>query len=256
MLRHPKERSSIVAIISALSLTIAWNVTNFHCIFFQYLIQPKGMCNIRSWKVQCLLLQVSYVDLLLSVLIEVIGSFVGHAMRCVSLLSPITPSNNANQMLLRTCALRSKPCFAVPLPSLAYRRLPAQASSLRFTSRSHLLAGYATSTNPTTANKANSLPLDASKLSDPGSGNKDSFEQQQIPRDSLVQETASGQQQPPSSDIPLPPPVTRENIYTIPNALTVSRIISCPFLGYFIINGNFVYATSLLFYAGVSDLVC
>ena len=47
----------------------------------------------------------------------------------------------------------------------------------------------------------------------------------------------------------------RENIWTIPNLLTVSRIVSCPFLGYFIVQGNFVYATGLLVYAGVSDWV-
>ena len=177
----------------------------------------------------------------------------------VHALSAVYPSPNhlitPNQMLLRTCVLRSKPCFAVRSPSLVYRGLPAHASSrLRFTSRPALLASYATSTGPSTSSKSNGLPLDASKLSDPGSGNKDSFEQQQIPQDSLIQESTSKQSttndiQPPSTS------VTRENIYTIPNALTVSRIISCPFLGYFIINGNFVYATSLLFYAGVSDLV-
>lgn len=46
-----------------------------------------------------------------------------------------------------------------------------------------------------------------------------------------------------------------ENIYTIPNALTVSRIIACPFLGYFIVKGDFVNATWLLAYAGISDWV-
>lgn len=51
-------------------------------------------------------------------------------------------------------------------------------------------------------------------------------------------------------------PATRENIYTIPNALTVSRILACPVLGYAIIQGDFVLATSLLAYAGISDWVC
>lgn len=49
--------------------------------------------------------------------------------------------------------------------------------------------------------------------------------------------------------------VVHENIYTIPNFLTVSRIVSCPFLGYFIVQGDFKWATGLLFYAGVSDWV-
>lgn len=47
----------------------------------------------------------------------------------------------------------------------------------------------------------------------------------------------------------------RENIYTIPNALTLSRILACPFLAWSIVNGNFAVATGLLAYAGVSDWV-
>ena len=46
-----------------------------------------------------------------------------------------------------------------------------------------------------------------------------------------------------------------ENIYTLPNAITVSRILVCPFLGWSIISGNFAMATGILAYAGVSDLV-
>lgn len=48
----------------------------------------------------------------------------------------------------------------------------------------------------------------------------------------------------------------RENIYTIPNLLTASRILACPVLGYAIVQDNFVVATSLLVYAGLTDLVC
>ncbi len=48
----------------------------------------------------------------------------------------------------------------------------------------------------------------------------------------------------------------RENIYTIPNALTVSRILACPVLGWSILNSNFKLATGLLVYAGLTDLVC
>ncbi len=46
------------------------------------------------------------------------------------------------------------------------------------------------------------------------------------------------------------------NIYTIPNALTVSRILACPVLGWSILNSNFKLATGLLVYAGLTDLVC
>ncbi|KII85947.1 hypothetical protein PLICRDRAFT_165528 [Plicaturopsis crispa FD-325 SS-3] len=50
-------------------------------------------------------------------------------------------------------------------------------------------------------------------------------------------------------------PTIRENIYTIPNLLTVSRICACPVLGWAIIDNNFYLATSLLVYAGLTDLV-
>lgn len=46
-----------------------------------------------------------------------------------------------------------------------------------------------------------------------------------------------------------------ESPYTIPNALTLARIIACPFLGYQIVQGDYVWATSLLFACGVSDWV-
>jgi len=46
-----------------------------------------------------------------------------------------------------------------------------------------------------------------------------------------------------------------ESPYTIPNALTVARIVACPFLGYYIVQGDYVVATSLLFACGVSDWV-
>ncbi|KAI0738428.1 CDP-alcohol phosphatidyltransferase-domain-containing protein [Daedaleopsis nitida] len=47
----------------------------------------------------------------------------------------------------------------------------------------------------------------------------------------------------------------RENIYTIPNLLTVSRIIACPVLGLAIVDDNFYLATGILIYAGLTDLV-
>ncbi|KAG7094133.1 hypothetical protein E1B28_007745 [Marasmius oreades] len=49
-------------------------------------------------------------------------------------------------------------------------------------------------------------------------------------------------------------PTLRENIYTLPNLLTTSRIIACPVIGYSILHGQFHVATSLLVYAGLTDL--
>ncbi|KDN47665.1 hypothetical protein RSAG8_03455, partial [Rhizoctonia solani AG-8 WAC10335] len=48
-------------------------------------------------------------------------------------------------------------------------------------------------------------------------------------------------------------PIVHENIYTIPNALTVSRVLACPVLGWAILDGRYGLATGLLFYAGVTD---
>lgn len=50
-------------------------------------------------------------------------------------------------------------------------------------------------------------------------------------------------------------PIVRENIYTIPNLLTLSRIVACPVLGWAIVHDEFYLATGLLAYAGLTDLV-
>lgn len=47
----------------------------------------------------------------------------------------------------------------------------------------------------------------------------------------------------------------KENIFTIPNALCLSRIALSPLLGYFVVNGNYVYGLSIFAYAAVTDLV-
>ena len=65
----------------------------------------------------------------------------------------------------------------------------------------------------------------------------------------------SSSNSPSSQDSPKKPSALRENIYTIPNLLTVSRIIACPVLGLAIVNDNFYAATGLLVYAGLTDLV-
>ncbi|KAK0673820.1 putative cardiolipin synthetase [Cercophora samala] len=45
----------------------------------------------------------------------------------------------------------------------------------------------------------------------------------------------------------------KENIYTIPNILTFSRILSSPFIGYAILHDQHALALGLFAYAGVSD---
>ncbi|KAH7890883.1 CDP-alcohol phosphatidyltransferase-domain-containing protein [Phlebopus sp. FC_14] len=54
---------------------------------------------------------------------------------------------------------------------------------------------------------------------------------------------------------PLEKIAIRENIYTLPNLLTVSRILACPVLGWSILHDDFYLATGLLVYAGLSDIV-
>jgi len=46
-----------------------------------------------------------------------------------------------------------------------------------------------------------------------------------------------------------------EDIYTLPNLLTTARLISVPFLGYFVLQGQMYTATVLLFVSGFTDLL-
>ncbi|EZF76890.1 CDP-diacylglycerol-glycerol-3-phosphate 3-phosphatidyltransferase [Trichophyton soudanense CBS 452.61] len=49
--------------------------------------------------------------------------------------------------------------------------------------------------------------------------------------------------------------VVHENIYTIPNILTTSRLVAAPVIGYSILTGSHTLALSLFAYAAVTDLV-
>lgn len=67
----------------------------------------------------------------------------------------------------------------------------------------------------------------------------------------------------PTPSTPPPPPKPEdgekdsqelhESPYTLPNALTVARIIACPFLGYSIVKGDFAMATGILAVSGFTD---
>jgi hypothetical protein len=50
-------------------------------------------------------------------------------------------------------------------------------------------------------------------------------------------------------------PAARENIYTIPNLLTVSRLVAAPFIGYCILHDYHAWTLGLFAWAGVSDLL-
>lgn len=154
------------------------------------------------------------------------------------------------QMLLRTWAVRSKPCFRPSTLGLA-RLNGSQSFKLDIQSRRALLvrAGYTTANNGQSASKtAQSSITSTSIKSEPAKELTSKVDALTEQGTTSTTKTVNGSEEAPRTDL-------RENIYTIPNLLTVSRIISCPFLGYFIVKGNFVAATSLLFYAGISDLV-
>ncbi|KAK4455895.1 cardiolipin synthetase [Podospora aff. communis PSN243] len=46
-----------------------------------------------------------------------------------------------------------------------------------------------------------------------------------------------------------------ENIYTVPNILTASRLVAAPFIGYCILHGHHNWALGLFAYAGITDLL-
>lgn len=46
-----------------------------------------------------------------------------------------------------------------------------------------------------------------------------------------------------------------ENIYNIPNFLTLTRLVASPVIGYLIVRGDLKYALALFVYAGVTDLI-
>lgn len=47
----------------------------------------------------------------------------------------------------------------------------------------------------------------------------------------------------------------QENIFTIPNLISVSRIALSPVLGYLVLVENYIFALGLFSLAGISDLV-
>ncbi|KAK6834798.1 CDP-diacylglycerol-glycerol-3-phosphate 3-phosphatidyltransferase [Apiospora arundinis] len=55
--------------------------------------------------------------------------------------------------------------------------------------------------------------------------------------------------------LPIPSLTPHEDIYTIPNLLTASRLVAAPFIGYAILHDAHAWALGLFVYAGVSDLL-
>ncbi|KAF9869348.1 phosphatidyl synthase [Colletotrichum karsti] len=58
-----------------------------------------------------------------------------------------------------------------------------------------------------------------------------------------------------AAKIPTLPKSLHEDIYTIPNLLTLSRLAAAPFVGYFILHDQHAWALGLFAYAGITDLL-
>ncbi|KAF8314707.1 hypothetical protein DL93DRAFT_2112903 [Clavulina sp. PMI_390] len=130
-------------------------------------------------------------------------------------------------------------------PNVSFRRLDRCSSQLKSPSRT--LSTSSRSLLQSQSPFRPSLPSLSSKPSDASSSS---------PTDS--KSSSKDLEEAPRILTPSTPtstPTVRENIYTIPNALTVSRILACPVLGYSIIQGDFALATGILAYAGITDWV-
>ncbi|KAJ6121953.1 cardiolipin synthase (CMP-forming) [Penicillium capsulatum] len=71
------------------------------------------------------------------------------------------------------------------------------------------------------------------------------------PKDSITEKSTTAAKR-LLSKIPLK---THENIYTLPNILTFSRLVAAPLVGYFLVHDYHAAALSLFAYAGITDLV-
>lgn len=54
---------------------------------------------------------------------------------------------------------------------------------------------------------------------------------------------------------PSPKPPLKENIWTIPNALTITRLAAAPVIGYLVVKHQYSWAVGLMIYASVTDFV-
>jgi len=76
---------------------------------------------------------------------------------------------------------------------------------------------------------------------------------------SSLTRTNSSEKPPPTPKKPLLKVLSQltphENIYTIPNILTFSRLIAAPVVGYLVLHDHHAWAVGLFAYAGITDLV-
>lgn len=70
---------------------------------------------------------------------------------------------------------------------------------------------------------------------------------------SRIRSQTGSKKSPILSRIPLP--TSHENIYTVPNILTMTRLVAAPLVGYFLVHDYHQAALALFAYAGITDLV-
>jgi hypothetical protein len=97
-------------------------------------------------------------------------------------------------------------------------------------------------------------PNSSSPHKDPSSTSQSLSSEIESPSSASHSPSSLPNQETSSEDSPTTKSI-HENIYTLPNLLTVSRILACPVLGWSIVEGNIELATGLLAYAGATDLV-
>jgi hypothetical protein len=139
----------------------------------------------------------------------------------------VAKHDEIKMLLLRTPRFRLPHCQKTPSFRLKYLPISSLSSTYRSSTEFHQ--------NPCKSNafrKSFSVFTPLFQLHKPGKSDLNQPELQKEPTQPL-----------------------KDTIYTIPNLLTVSRIFSCPILGYAILQDNFYLATSLLVYAGLTDLV-
>ncbi|EKV12247.1 hypothetical protein PDIG_45720 [Penicillium digitatum PHI26] len=73
------------------------------------------------------------------------------------------------------------------------------------------------------------------------------------PENNTPEQPEGSKKTPILSRIPLP--TSHENIYTVPNILTLSRLLAAPVVGYLLVHNYHTAALSLFAYAGITDLV-
>ncbi|CAH0043003.1 unnamed protein product [Clonostachys solani] len=119
--------------------------------------------------------------------------------------------------------------------------------SSRFTGRVHRspALGLQRLTLRPAANSRGFFATTTKLLTQPSKDNKDLNHKSPISTPDLPQKTSS---KPKDA-------VLHEDIYNIPNALTFSRLVAAPIVGYLVLHDQHAWAAGLFAYAGITDLV-